>query len=101
MFIIQILGGFIMLPELGKEIKLQGFFEKIFKVKEINKNEELYEKIRETRNDINACAKNLEYTNEESVIDMYIYTIRAKETEYERLIRIAKRREEGIFTDDF
>lgn len=51
----------------------------------------IHDMIRETRANIEMCRRNYEFTNDETLIDMYIYSIKAYEMQYKYLLKIAKR----------
>ena len=52
---------------------------------------DLLERIRDVKADLNLCRKNLEYTCDSTLTDMYIHAIIANEMKYKYLLGIAKK----------
>jgi hypothetical protein len=84
-------GADIMIPVPENSVKKNPLWEWLTSASMIHDEEMLYEMIRETREDIDLCRRNYEFTNDETLIDMYIYAIKAHEMRYKYLLQIAKR----------
>lgn len=58
-------------------------------------DENLLTMIKETCDEINMCRKNLAYTNDKTLTDMYIHSLIASEMKYKHLMNIAKNQYES------
>ncbi len=90
-----------MLPTPENTVRKTTLWEWLVSPDMVSDEELLYEMIRETREDIEVCRQNYEFTNDETLIDMYIYAIKAHEMRYEYLIKIAKKYYDGEITEGF
>jgi len=54
-------------------------------------DKDILERLKEVQADIRLCRKNLEYTCDATLTDMYIHSIIANEMKYKHLLRIAKK----------
>ncbi len=51
----------------------------------------LIDLLEEARSDIAICRRNLEFTDDAALIDMYIYAIKAHELRFAHLLQLAKK----------
>lgn len=61
------------------------------KTEELPKDTEVFRLLQETRAEIAACRANLAHTDDETLIDMYIYAIKANELRFAHLLQLAKK----------
>lgn len=53
---------------------------------------ELLHMIDEARENIALCRRNYDFVSDDTLVDMYIYSLKAYEMKYKHLLRIAKQR---------